>query len=222
MSYHTLLHRYLKPLVTHLAATSVQPDHVTMLRLVTGLAAAAGLARGGIMLDAGAAMLLLSCLLDRLDGALARRTRRFSKRGPYFDLLADCISTMAVFIGLGIGTRASVLPSMSPILGILGAIGVVTLFWRLNISRPDPVPGRRRPFDPDDAMLLLPVLIWCGCSGLVLLLVGIGTPLAAALVCATVRPAAAQPAAASLRDRMSASAASSRSDCVSVPTVIRR
>ncbi|TLU73278.1 CDP-alcohol phosphatidyltransferase family protein [Lichenicoccus roseus] len=190
MSHHTLLHRSLDPLVVRLASTPITPDHVTSVRLATALAAAVAVAYGGPWLDVGAALLLVSCILDRLDGALARHTRRFSVMGSRYDLVSDCFSTMATFIGLGIGTRAALVPSLSPLLGLSGALGVITLFWRLNVSRPDPDPGRRRPFDPDDAMLLLPLAIWCGWSDIVLLLVGTCTPLAAAVVCFAVRPSA--------------------------------
>lgn len=137
----------------------------------------------------GAGLFLLSALLDRADGELARQTRRFSRFGFRFDLVSDCIATSMIFIGLGFGAASALpldlaqQPLAGPLLGLSGAVSTVLTFGQLSIEPPST--GRRprapviRNFDPDDAMLLVPIGIWCGGSGWILLACGVLTPLAA-------------------------------------------
>ena len=141
----------------------------------------------------GAGLFLVSTLLDRADGELARQTGRFSRIGSRFDLISDCVSTMAIFVGLGVGATAGlpIEPMLQPgvglLLGIVGAISTALVFAQLNMLPPTlggtgVMPGRR--FDPDDAMLVVPVAIWCGGASWILLASGVLTPLAAILVSA--------------------------------------
>ena len=193
MSHDTLLHRILRQPVGALVDTPVTPDMLTTLRLATGLGAACCFAYADGLMTLGAGLFLLSILLDRADGELARQSGQFSRIGPRFDLVSDCLATMAAFIGLGIGVGPSLpldpslLPLAGPVLGLSGAISVATIFTQLNglsmrVNRGDPVLASPRLFDPDDAMLVLPVLIWCGGAVWVLLASGLVTPLAAILL----------------------------------------
>lgn len=136
----------------------------------------------------GAGLFLLSALLDRADGELARQTRRFSRFGFRFDLVSDCIATALIFIGLGFGAASSLplglgaQPLAGPILGLSGAVSTILTFGQL--AREPPRGGQSRApvirnFDPDDAMLLVPIAIWCGEAGWILLACGVLTPLAA-------------------------------------------
>jgi len=141
----------------------------------------------------GAGLFFLSALLDRADGELARLTRRFSRFGFRFDLISDCIATSMIFIGLGFGAASSLpldfgsQPLAGPLLGLSGAVSTVLTFGQLAMEPPQA--GRRPPspvirnFDPDDAMLVVPLAIWCGGSGWILLACGVLTPLAAIGVC---------------------------------------
>ncbi|WP_419728194.1 CDP-alcohol phosphatidyltransferase family protein [Lichenicola sp.] len=172
----------MRPPVALLVDTRITPDALTMLRLATGLAAALCFAHAGVLLEVGAGLFLLSALLDRADGELARQSRRFSRFGPRFDLVSDCVATMAIFAGLGIGVRSMLpLPSewqpiAGPLLGLSAAVSVGLTFTELSRSPPT---GRvSRPFDPDDMMLLVPPVIWCGGAGWILLASGLLTPLA--------------------------------------------
>ena len=187
MSHQTILHRTIRPLVGRLAATPVSPDALTGLRLATGLGAAACFAGGGRRLAVGAGLFLLSMLLDRADGELARHTRRFSRFGGRLDLLADCVSTMAAFVGLGIGLASGwTTPWVAYAMGLLAAASTAFIFLRLNgpgaggADGPPPC----RPFDPDDALLLVPLVVWCGGASWILLASGVLTPVAALLVAA--------------------------------------
>jgi len=188
MSHHTLLHRSLRPVVHVLAAAHVTPDQVTLLRLLTGLGGAFALAQGHTGLAIGAGLLMLSAVLDRLDGALARATRHFSAAGWRLDLIADCLSTMGFFVGLGFGERATLMPDLlpatamwliSPMLGIVAACSIAILFWQLGQARRDADPDEIRPFDPDDVMVVLPGLLWCGLDGTILMAAGLISPIVA-------------------------------------------
>lgn len=183
MSHHTLLHRAIHPLVAGLSRTSMTPDVLTTLRLGSGLAAAGCLAVGrGPAMAAGATVFLVSMLLDRADGALARSTGRYSRIGPLFDLVADCVSTMALFIGLGVGIGArpggiSIADGLA--LGLVASVSVAATFLQLNRPQQARDPDIARPFDPDDAMLLVPLAIWAGHAPWVLFSAAAITPVAA-------------------------------------------
>ncbi|MBI2977410.1 MAG: CDP-alcohol phosphatidyltransferase family protein [Rhodospirillales bacterium] len=75
-SNNTWIHRIARvTLVKPLAATSVTPNQITTARLVTGLASAAAIGTGlSLWQNIGAAAFIISMLLDRVDGGLARLT----------------------------------------------------------------------------------------------------------------------------------------------------
>ena len=186
MSHDTVVHRLVRPLVRPLTGTAVQPDHLTVLRALTGLGAAAAFALGPPLgqrgwVAAGAGLFLLSCLLDRADGELARLTGLFSRHGHRWDLVADCGGDALAFAGLGLGAWAGRLGLWAPLLGMAAGVAVVVLFWRLHVVEGSPQRPRQHAWvDPDDAVLAVPFLLWIGGAGPVLLLAGLLTPLAAA------------------------------------------
>ncbi|MBE7219093.1 MAG: CDP-alcohol phosphatidyltransferase family protein [Caulobacteraceae bacterium] len=184
MSHDTVIHRLVRPAVKAARPLGVSPDQITVARLVTGVAAAALLAAGpGAWTAAGAGVFLVSALLDRADGELARQTGRFSAGGRRLDLWADAISTIAVFLGLGWG----LLPALgwtAPTLGVLAGLSVAAVFPLSNRGgRSSPPlfasPQRTVVVDADDAMLLLPVLLWLGLGAPALVLAGTLTPIVA-------------------------------------------
>jgi len=75
---------------------------VTLLALLTGLAAAAFLASG--QLQVGLALWFANRFLDGLDGAVAREHSRQSDFGGYLDILADFVVYAAVPLGLVLGS----------------------------------------------------------------------------------------------------------------------
>jgi CDP-diacylglycerol--glycerol-3-phosphate 3-phosphatidyltransferase len=86
--------RAVKPIGGALRRTGLSPDHVTAFALV--LAAATALAIGGGFLGLGLALLIVSALLDVLDGALAKASGRASARGAFFDSVADRVADALV------------------------------------------------------------------------------------------------------------------------------
>jgi archaetidylinositol phosphate synthase len=184
MSQDTLIHRIVRPAVRALAPTRIRPNHITTLRLLTGVAAALAFARGGTLWPAiGGAVFVFSMLLDRADGELARLTGRSSPGGHNYDLVSDCASNVVAFIGIGVG-QMPVLGALGPLLGLLAGVGIGALFWQLNVLKLAEIPrysfwDDRFAADPDDAMVFVPVLIWCGAAVPMLFAAAVITPSAA-------------------------------------------
>ena len=106
MSHDTWIHRGVRAPVRRLAKTPVTPNQITTLRLVTGLGAAAAFALGSDPFrHLGAGVFVLSVLLDRADGELARMSGKTSRAGHVYDLFADAVCNAVIFFGLGVGLR---------------------------------------------------------------------------------------------------------------------
>src|SRR5947208_13388032 len=135
MSQNTLIHGLVRPAVRAVAAhTGLTPNHLTTLRLTTGLAAAMIFAQGtyGWVSIIGGLIFLLSMLLDRADGELARHTNQMSVAGHRYDLVSDCIVGICTFIGIGIGV-AHTAGQNALWLGALAGLGIGVLFLELNL-----------------------------------------------------------------------------------------
>lgn len=184
MSHDTTLHRLVRPAV-HLAARAhLTPNQITTMRLATGLAAAAFFAQEAYgWMAIGGLFFLLSMLLDRLDGALAREYDLMSLAGYRYDLASDCAASVATFIGLGIGASYAAGPG-ALWFGMLAGAGIGVLFLELNVLKVASVRGYvlfggRLVVDPDDAMIFVPILVWCGLASLTVVVAGVMAPLAA-------------------------------------------
>lgn len=187
VSHDTWIHRLAKVAVPPLAALKVRPNHITTLRLATGLAAAGAFALGSAAAAySGAALFLISMVLDRLDGALARATGQMSAWGHRYDIVADCVANAAAFVGIGIGASL-ILGPIAPVLGVAAGIGIVAILWivvRVEANR-----GARAAelkgaagFDPDDAMLVVPIAVLFGGEAVLTIAAGIGAPVFAAFM----------------------------------------
>ncbi len=178
MDRRTWAHRATLPLVRRLAGTGITPNHLTALRLGTGLLAVASLARGASV--AGGAWFLVSAFLDRADGELARLTGASSPAGHYFDLASDLAVTSLLFVGIGYGLRSHPLlgPWALP-LGIAAGVSVAAIFCVVTAmeagGRPA-LPGAGG-FDADDILFLVPPLAWVGWLPQLLVAAAAGAPL---------------------------------------------
>ncbi len=178
MSHNTLIHRIVRPAVRLIAPTGATPNQVTTLRLATGAASIALFACGpGVWMNVAGVIFLISMLLDRADGELARQTNQMSLAGHRYDLWCDCTVNAATFIGIGASFSAK-----DAGLGGVAGFAIVILFWQLNVVKVAAV--RTFSFmkgsvniDPDDAMVLVPVLVWLGLARPMLLAAAIITPL---------------------------------------------
>jgi phosphatidylglycerophosphate synthase len=186
MSQNTLIHGLVRPVVRAVAThTGLTPNHVTTLRLATGLAAAIAFAQGadGWVAIIGGFIFLLSMLLDRADGELARHTNQMSLAGHRYDLVSDCMVGVCTFIGIGMGVVNTAGPN-ALWLGALAGLGIGVLFLELNVLKLGSVRGHalfggRIRVDPDDAMIVVPVFVWCGLAVPMLIAAAVLTPLAA-------------------------------------------
>lgn len=96
-----------------MAPTGVSASQLTLTGMVAGLAAGAAIAFGDF--GAGLCLILLSRLLDGLDGAVARATQK-TDFGGYLDILCDFVFYAAVPLGFGLadpGNRVAALVLLS-------------------------------------------------------------------------------------------------------------
>lgn len=179
MSHNTIIHRIVRPPVRLAARTKLTPNQITTVRLLTGMVAAWLFASGWLAL--GGAVFVLSMLLDRADGELARQTGQMSLAGYRYDLASDCIASVATFVGLGIG-MAPAQGEASIWIGLAAGLGIGLLFFELNVLKLGEVRGydlaEGITVDPDDAMILVPILIWCGLAWPMTIAAAVITPLA--------------------------------------------
>ena len=91
-------------LMRGLARTPVDPNHVTFLSFLAGLAAAVLFALGESgAADLAAAAFIVAMFLDHADGELARLSGRSSRLGHRLDYLVGAANYTMLFIGLGVG-----------------------------------------------------------------------------------------------------------------------
>ncbi len=179
--------RFARWCVGPLAHTPVSPNQVTTVSLIIGLLAGGGYALGGVWAYWGAALFVVSELLDHADGELARLTGRASRFGHYYDNVAGGLTHVALFCGMGIGLQDSeiylMIPNQwAPVLGITAG-GVVAIIYAFRVRLEDRA-GRQAVVQPsafgfeiEDIMYLLVPITWFDWHGVFLSLAGIGTPL---------------------------------------------
>lgn len=198
-------HLLARPMVRPLIGTPVRPNHLTTLRLVTGIAACGAFAlgtRAGMWWGGG--LWLFSAFLDRADGELARLGNMMSAAGHRYDYLTDIWVSSLFFTGVGIGLRNSWLGSWSIPLGLWTTVCLfLTLAFAEWIERDSPkggkVVGRKWGFDPDDAFYLLGPCAWLGWLSPILVAASIVTTCTMIVIGVyfrRVRRAAATPSAA--------------------------
>jgi archaetidylinositol phosphate synthase len=187
MSHNTWLHRIVRVGIEPLTKTRITPNQLTSVRLGVAVGAAVLMAVGPRWHSYGAGLFLLSMLLDRADGELARITGRTSPWGHTYDLFSDALANTLIFVGIGIGLRAEAFRLWSIPMGILAGAAVAFIFWLL--MRIESVAGKRAAefdsvggFDPDDAMLAIPVAVIMGWTDQLLIAASIGAPLFAVFV----------------------------------------
>ncbi len=153
-----------KPLV----GTPVTPNQLTVLRLLTGLGAAAAFASGEqLWQNVGGGLFVFSALLDRADGELARLGGKTTDWGHTFDIVSDALCNALVLFGIGVGMRDSVLGGWAIPMGALAGVAVAAIL--MMVMRIENVAGKREAelrsmagFDVDDLTLLIPLAMWLG------------------------------------------------------------
>ena len=87
-----------KPLGAALRKTKMTPDHLTVVGLLVGAAAAVAVGSGRLRL--GLILVIAAALPDLLDGALAKASNTSSQRGAFFDSTVDRITDALLFGGI--------------------------------------------------------------------------------------------------------------------------
>jgi CDP-diacylglycerol--glycerol-3-phosphate 3-phosphatidyltransferase len=87
-----------RPVGQGLRRTGMTPDHLTIVGLVLGAAAAVVIGSGNLRW--GLLVVVLAALPDLFDGALARAGSYASQRGAYFDSVADRVTDALLFGGV--------------------------------------------------------------------------------------------------------------------------
>ena len=87
-----------KPIGALLRKTKLTPDHLTVIGLLVGAAAAVAVGAGHLRW--GLVLVIAAALPDLLDGALAKASNTSSQRGAFFDSTVDRITDALLFGGL--------------------------------------------------------------------------------------------------------------------------
>ncbi len=173
-------------LVTPLRGTVLTPNHLTTIRLSVGLFGAIVFALGRQPLLA-ALLVVLSNFLDHTDGEFARMTGQYSTFGHYYDLAADAIVTVGLFVGIGIGLRGGELGTPAILYGLIAGAAIATIFQIRNVleNRQGKVATRQisaAGFEAEDVLYLLPLVIVFNLLDGFLVAAAIGAPLTLAIV----------------------------------------
>jgi archaetidylinositol phosphate synthase len=173
-------HRLARLLVRPLVGSAVTPNHLTTLRLATGvLACAALIPADGAWLWSAGWLWLASALLDRADGELARIGNMSTLGGHRYDYLVDNAVNSGFFAALGLGLRESAWGGGAVALGLwTGAAIFLSSYWSEELERLDGS-GRKAysgafGFDFDDLLYLLAPIVWLGWSAPLLVAAGFG------------------------------------------------
>ena len=164
----TWTHAAARWMVRPLVGTGVTPNHLTTLRLLTGVAACIAIALGtrpGMIW--GGVFWVLSAFLDRADGELARVGDMMSAAGHEYDYQVDLWVNSAFFLAAGVGLRHGWLGRLGPPLGLEAAVAMVACLWLSEVYEKLSGPGVRTwngafGFHPDDALYLMGPVVWLG------------------------------------------------------------
>ncbi len=182
LSQNTWTHRLARLFVRPLMNSAVTPNHLTTVRLVTGLAALGAFALGTPPADNwGGALFVLSAFLDRADGELARLSGQTSRLGHIYDLASDALVTALLFVAIGVGLRAGPLGSFAVVMGVVAGVAaalIVFLVTHLEARGETPI-ASAAGFDPDDTLYLVGPVAWLGALTPFLAAAFVGAPVVA-------------------------------------------
>ena len=110
----------------------------------------------------------------------------FYPGGHKFDLVSDSLANAVAFIGIGIGLRDSALGLWAPALGVIAGAAVAMVLWL--VMRLEDGGGERAGelsgfsgADPDDAMIVVPIVMAVGGAMPLLIAAAVGAPAFAAI-----------------------------------------
>jgi archaetidylinositol phosphate synthase len=168
----------------------VRPNHLTALRLLSGLAGCALLSVGSRSTAVWSGILwIVSCVLDRADGELARMGDLRSDSGKVLDFYSDMILDSFWFLGAGFGLRHSSLGEYAAPLGVLACGSMLLVMWSSELLERLSAPGVKafdftgvKRFHPDDMLFLLAPFTWLGWLVPILVASSVCTPIFAIVI----------------------------------------
>ena len=161
-------HRLTRVMVRPLVNTAVTPNHLTTGRLITGVAACGAFALGTDAGDLwGGVIWIVSCLLDRADGELARLSGKTSPWGHQFDYICDVVVNGLLLVAIGVGIRNDALEDWSVPLGVLAGVSIVVASVLAEVMEKADDSGQKAwsgvaGFDFDDMLYLFAPFAWLG------------------------------------------------------------
>ena len=165
-------HKIARVCILPLVNTSITPNHLTTVRLITGIAACSLFAIGTTECNLyGGFLWILSAFMDRADGELARVSGKTSLWGHQYDYFSDVFVTALFFLGIGIGLRGSVFWNIDLglwiiAMGVSAAAGVIaTEILAEKIDQAQKETGEKTyagfaGFDFDDVLYLFAPIVW--------------------------------------------------------------
>lgn len=177
-------HKIARLFIMPILDSPITPNHLTVLRLVTGITACVALASGIRYWEVIAGFIwVLSTLLDCADGELARMRNQCSEWGHKFDYFSDVTVTALFFVGIGIGARDSIPELVAVIMGFVAGNGVVVAsVITEQIDQLKEATGEKAypgiaGFNFDDVLFLFALIIWLDWQLYFLIGASIGAPL---------------------------------------------
>lgn len=187
---NTWSHAAARVMVRPLVGTWVRPNHITLLRLATGVAACWLLAMGTRTGDLWSGVFwLISAFLDRADGELARIGNMQSRAGHLFDYYTDVLLNSGFFLAAGIGLRHSGLGAWAIPAGTAACVAMLACCL-LSEAYENLIPSGGRVweggwgFQPDDALYLLALFTWLRWLAPIVVLAAIVTSVIAVVILA--------------------------------------
>lgn len=162
----TWSHAAARTLIRPLVGTWVRPNHITVMRLATGVMACLLLAAGGSANESWFGVLwLISAFLDRADGELARIAHLQSRGGHLFDYYTDVALNSGFFLAAGINLRHGPLGGWALPAGVVACLSMLACCMLAESYETEAATGERVweggwGFQPDDALYLLPLFVW--------------------------------------------------------------
>jgi len=185
---NTWSHSAARAVVRPLVGTWVKPNHITTVRLASGVVACLLLAQGTSPAALWSGVFwLFSVFLDRADGELARIGQMQSRTGHLYDYYTDALLNSAFFLAAGVALTHGWLGSRAIPLGVATGVAMLACAWLSEAYEALTPPDIRVwegawGFHPDDALYLLAPLTWLGWLAPTLVAASIVTSLMAVVI----------------------------------------
>ena len=182
-------HKIARICILPLVNSPITPNHLTTIRLITGVAACGLFAIGTTEWNLyGGCLWILSAFMDRADGELARVSGKTSPWGHKYDYFSDVFVTALFFFSIGIGLRDSTLFNINLglwtiVMGVTASAGVIAAEILAEIidqsqkDTGDKAYAGFAGFDFDDVLYLFAPVVWLNLHLPFLIGASVGAPI---------------------------------------------